>query len=68
MAYSELAGMMSKALEQLQMFKSKVCSMLWLHQHVAAPEHTSNATEHVSPACVCLTATSLSSDGPPACR
>jgi hypothetical protein len=24
MAYSELAGMMSKALEQLQMFKSKV--------------------------------------------
>ena len=24
MAYNELAGMMSKALEQLQMFKSKV--------------------------------------------
>jgi hypothetical protein len=52
MAYSELSGMMSKALEQLQLFKSKVGSRLWLHQHVAAPEHTGNATEHVSPACV----------------
>jgi hypothetical protein len=49
MAYSELAGMMSKALEQLQqMFKSKVGCMaplpagqpaplLSLHQHAMVP-------------------------------
>jgi hypothetical protein len=42
MVYSELAGMMSKALEQLQMFKSKVVMFTTLSS-AAASLHASRA-------------------------
>jgi hypothetical protein len=42
MVYSELAGMMSKALEQLQMFKSKV-GMLTPLSSAAVSLHVSRA-------------------------
>ena len=42
MAYNELAGMMSKALEQLQMFKSKVGTLTPLSS-AAVSLHASHA-------------------------
>ena len=49
MAYNELAGMMSKALEQLQMFKSKV-SMSAVAVEASSPAAVSDA------ACECRVA------------